>query len=504
MSIPKDPRQLMINLMYIVLTALLALNVSAEILHAFFTMDESLKGSNAVVSSSNAQLLNAINEQSAAYSQFEPYRVKAEEAQSLTKVFVGQVQDLRTLLIDAAGGLDENNLPKRKTDKDITTRLIVNEKRGIALQQSIEGVRSKLLSLIEEEADRAELAEQLPLKIDQPKTEKSWVEQNFFQMPVAAILPLLRKFENDAKISEAVVLNYFLSKMGSAFYKPDAFIPVISANKSYVIKGEEYTGEIVLAAYSTTADNLSVFVDGRPLNVVDGKAVFSERPSSIGRRSHKMRIDLKDPLTEEVKSFEQSFAYQVGTRSATVSADQMNVMYIGVENPISVAVAGVSTESIRVKGRNVRLSPKNNGKSQYIAKPEGIGKAVVIVEAENFPATEFEFRVKRIPDPVLKFANKTGGEVRVAEFKAQQGILAMLEQFDFNAKCNIKGFEIARVPRAGDVMIVKNSGPRFTGDGRRLIDRASRGDTYYFDEIKVRCPGDDHNRRMNGLIFKVK
>lgn len=262
MSIPKEPRQLMINLMYIVLTALLALNVSAEIINAFFTMDDSLKGSNAIVSSSNEQLMKAIGEQSKAYSQFQPFKLKAEEAQVLSNQLVEEVEKLRNLLIEAAGGLGEDQLPKRKTDKDITTRLLLNEGRGIALQQHIEGARAALLNLIEDEAARTEIAAQLPLKIQQPKNEKTWVESNFNQMPVAAILPILRKFENDAKVSEAVVLNYFLSKMGDVFYKPDAFIPVISSNKSYVIKGEPYKGEIVLAAYSTTADNISISVDG--------------------------------------------------------------------------------------------------------------------------------------------------------------------------------------------------------------------------------------------------
>ena len=162
MSIPKEPRQLMINLMYIVLTALLALNVSAEIINAFFTMDDSLKGSNAIVNSSNEQLMKAINEQSEAYSQFQPFKMKAEEAQVLSTKLVEEVGKLRNLLIDAAGGLGKDQLPKRKTDKDITTRLLVNEGRGEALQQQIEGAREDLLNLIEDEDAKKELA----IKVD--------------------------------------------------------------------------------------------------------------------------------------------------------------------------------------------------------------------------------------------------------------------------------------------------------------------------------------------------
>lgn len=504
MSIPKEPRQLLINLMYIVLTALLALNVSAEILHAFFTMDNSLKGSNAIVATSNVQLMNAIEAQSTAYAQLEPFRAKAERAQQLSAAFIQSIDALRESLVEAAGGLDENGEPLRKSDKDITTRILVNEEKGYELQQEIQSTRNALLNLIENDTAKTELAAQLPLKVQQPSGEKDWVELNFFQMPIAAVLPLLRKFQNDAAVSEAVVLNYFLSKMGDTFYKPDAFLPVIAANQSYVIKGEEYQGEIVLAAYSTTADNIAVYVDGQPLKVENGKAIFNERPGSVGTRRHQMRIELKDPLTGDIQRFEESFSYEVGMRSASIAADKMNVMYLGVDNPITAAVAGVPTESIRLNGENVELNAVNRLGGKYLARPKRPGTARIRIEAEGFPARDFEFRVKRIPDPVMKFANKSGGEVKVAEFRAQLGIIPMLEGFDFDARCNVSGFEIARLPRSGDVIVENNQGARFRGAAKRLIDAAERGDTYFFDDIRVKCPGDTYDRKMNGMIFKVK
>ena len=137
MSIPKEPRQLMINLMYIVLTALLALNVSAELLHAFFSIDKSLNESSSLVEKSNKQLTNAINEQAEAYSQFEPFKEKAAKVRKVVADFHTYVGDLKEELVEKAGGIGKDGFPKRKSDKDITTRFLVIEKAGDQLENQI-------------------------------------------------------------------------------------------------------------------------------------------------------------------------------------------------------------------------------------------------------------------------------------------------------------------------------------------------------------------------------
>jgi hypothetical protein len=127
MSIPKEPRQLLINLMYLVLTALLALNVSAEVLHAFFSMDKSLAESNRLMDGSNRKLAEAIGDQASAYTQFEPFRQKATQAQAIASRFFDEVGIMKTTIVEAAGGLGDDGMPKRKADKDVTTRLLVKE-----------------------------------------------------------------------------------------------------------------------------------------------------------------------------------------------------------------------------------------------------------------------------------------------------------------------------------------------------------------------------------------
>ncbi len=504
MSIPKEPRQLLINLMYIVLTALLALNVSAEILQAFFTIDKSLGESNSLMDKSNHNLAKAIGEQANAYTQFEPYRAKAEQAQQIAKNYFDLVGEMKTELLDAAGEIGEDGLPKRKDDKDIPTRLLVNEGRGQTLKNKTLETREQLLGLIDEPEARQRIAESIPLKINEipaNSNKKDWVQFTFQQMPVAAVMPMLTKFQNDVKVAETAILNYFADKLNVTTVKPDKFAPVISSDKNYVIRGEEFKGEIFLAAYSSTADNIQVSVDGRPLTVREGKAIFTDSPASIGAKEHEIAIRLVNPLTGETETFRKRFSYEVGERSVAVSLDNMNVFYVGVENPVSISAAGVPTDQMKVTSTGVQLTKKSSGK--YVVIPQRTGQATITVSGGGLPPATFEYKMKRIPDPVMKLGSLVGGSVPVSHFQAQRGLIPDMGQFDFNAKCEVRGFEVVRI-RKGDAATAANSGGGFGSDARRLIDNAQRGDVFYFDNVKVHCPGEEHDRKMPGLIFTLK
>ncbi len=505
MAISKEPRQLMINLMYIVLTAMLALNVSAEILHAFLSMDRSISESNSVINRSNDRLMRAIDDQADAYTQYEPFREKGAAVRSISTLFSNYIAALKEELIQAAGGLDEAGLPKGIKNKDVTTRLLVEDGKGDELEIEINKAREALLALIEEEETRTQLAESLPLKV-KPIPENSdkttWAQFTFQQMPLAAVLPLLAKLQNDVKVAETAILNHFFNKTNTSDFKPDAFLPVVSANSGYLTVGEEFNAELFLSAYSTTADNISISVDGRPVSVRNGKAVFKHRPGRIGEQTHKMVISFTDPLTGEQKRFTKEFSYEVGERSVTASADKMNVFYVGVDNPLSISAAGVPSAQVVVTAEGANLQKESNG--HYNVKPTKIGNAKIRVSGGGLDPVVFDYRVKKIPDPVILLGSKRGGGMSAAEFRVHPGIRPHLENFDFQATCRIAGFEMARVRKGDDVQIEKNSGGAYAGKVKRLVEQAQRGDTYYFDKIKVRCPGDEIGRTLNGMIFNIR
>lgn len=505
MSIPKEPRQLMINLMYIVLTALLALNVSAEILNAFLTMDKSIVESSEIVGQSNRQMLAAINQQAEAYSQFEPLSVKAEKAVAISEEFYNYVSELKQEIVEKSGGLDEDELPKGIKDKDITTRMLVDEGRGDELEKKIKTLRIDLLALIEDEKIRNQLERSIPLNIKPVPADsdkRTWSAFNFYQMPVAAILPLLSKFQNDAKISETAILNYFLKETDVTMMKPDTYKAVVAADKSYVIKGEELTAEIFLAAYSSTADNISITVDGRSYPVVDGKAIFKTKPGSIGTKDIDVMVNVTNPLDGKVESFSRKFKYEVGERSVTVAADKMNVFYVGVENPVSISAAGIPSNEMIVEATGTSIVKNSNGK--FTAKPTRPGFAKITVSGGGLKPTTFEYRVKPIPTPIPMLGDLKSGGVSIARLKAYTGIRAVLENFDFDAVCHIVDFEMVRLPKLGDPVVVNNTGGDFSQEALRVISNTKHGDIYYFDEIRAKCPGDVVTRKLNGMMFRIK
>jgi gliding motility-associated protein GldM len=506
----------MINLMYLVLTALLALNISAEVMNAFFTINKGINNSNALVENTNTVMLQSIQTQADAYKGNEDYQTYLATAQEVKKVsdeFVAYVENLKAELFEKAGGPSEKDpsKPKREKDKDVTTRYLVGidqaQGEGYNLMSKVADTRKKMLDAVNNDPA---VVSQMSLDLDQDAVEKSgkkdWVLYNFQQMPVAAVFPILTKIQNDAKSSTSTVLNHLLTKMGAEDIKFDAFVPVVSASKGYVIRGEKYEADVFLSAFSTAAgDNTKVFVNGNSLKVEDGKARYETTASSLGTQKYKVKIEVTNPVTKDVTPYEAEFSYEVGERSVTVSADKMNVLYIGVDNPISVSAAGVSTNDLRVSasGGGATITQGANA-SKYIVKvTTPTDDCRVNVSGGGMNDSKL-FRVKRIPDPVARLGNKQDGPMGNGEFKAQPGLIAWLDNFDFDAKCNIQGFKMVRVPKRQDPIEIVNQGGTFGADAKRLTGQAVPGDTYFFNEVKARCPGDNAGRPINSLVFNIR
>lgn len=512
MSIPKEPRQLMINLMYLVLTALLALNVSAEVMNAFFSLDNGLKSSRAIVENNNETLMTNIDKQADAYKNEnnEKYRQNAKEAQKVAADFVAYIDGIRTTLFEKAQGPSKKDptIPKDIRNKDITTRWFVlgqDGQRGVGydIMDKVKETREKLLALADNDPG---VAAALPLDLEKlpPNSDKKdWVDFKFRQMPVAACFPILGKIQSDAKNSASAVLNYCLKKVAGEDIKMDAFEPVISAPKGYVIRGEKYQADVFLSAYSTTANNVSINVAGSSLPVKDGKAHYEVSTNSPGTKKYEVRINVTNPLTKEVKSYTKEFEYEVGERSCSVQLDKMNVFYIGVDNPITVSAAGVSSNDLRVSANGATLT--KTGNSNYIVRVSTPGEATITLQGGGLPPTTFKYRVKRIPDPIpLLGAQKYPSAIPNGTFKAQSGIAAVLENFDFDVKCEVQGYTVAYQKKRADVIEKNNSGAKYNGDVNDMIQRAAPGDVYYFLDIKAKCPGDQAGRKLGDLVFKIR
>lgn len=497
----------MINLMYLVLTALLALNVSAEVMNAFFALDKGLSSSRKIVETNNSALLESIDKAADAYKNpnNEDYKNRAHQVQDISNSFVAYIDDIRKKLFDKAGGPSKKDptIPKDIRNKDITTKMFINDKLGFEIEQKIKETRDQLIKLAD---NTPAMVSSLPLDVEAlPTTSnaKNWPELKFKQMPVSAVFPILGKIQSDAKSSATAVLGYCQKKVNGEDVKFDAFQPAVTAPKGYVISGDKYEADVFLSAYSTQADNISISVDGSNLPIKEGVAHFSTGTSSTGTKTYKVSINVKNPLNNEVKNYSKEFSYEVGQRSCSVQLDKMNVFYIGVDNPITVAAAGVSSNDLKVTASGVNLNP--DGKSHYIVRATTPGEATITLSGGGLPSTNFKYRVKRIPDPVpLLGAQHKGGAMANGTFKAQGGISGVLQGFDFDAKCDIVGFEVTYLPKRQDPITKQNGGARWGGDVQDWINKAKPGDAYFFDDIKTKCPGDQVPRNIGGLAFKIR
>ena len=500
----------MINLMYLVLTALLALNVSAEVMNAFFSLDKGLKNSRGIVEKNNEQVLEGINKQADAYRNpnNEKYRGNAKEVQQIAADFVSYIEGIRTQLFEKGKGPSKSDptIPKDIRNKDITTKMFVNDGLGNEIEAKIKETRAKMLALADN--DKAVEAS-LPLDVE-PLPEntamKSWAEFKFKQMPIAAVFPLLGKMQSDAKSSSTAVLNYCATKVGGTDIKFDAFQPAISAPKGYVIRGEKYAADIFLSAYSTQADNISISVNGNGLPLKEGVAHYETTASGLGAQKYKVNINVKNPLTGENKAYTKEFEYEVGQRSMAIQLDKMNVFYIGVDNPVSISAAGISSNDLKVAASGVNIR-KGDGTGKYIVTATTPTNDASITVSGGGASQKFDFRVKRIPDPAPRLGGNPknkGGTMGNGEFKAQGGISALLENFDFDAKCDVVGFEVTYLPKRQDPITAINSGARWSGQVPDFIQKAKPGDAYFFDEVKCKCPGDAAARNIGGISYKIK
>lgn len=528
MSIPKEPRQLMINIMYLVLTALLALNVSAEIFNAFKIVDKGLVKSNEALAIQNAALPASIKQSAKRDSKLQTYADRTDGVQAASKEATDMFKNLITEMIDQTGNKNgqiddgdyvmkegERKNLKGKKNKDYSTRILFKEGKGEEIKQQLLDLRSKFASFVDE-ADRDSILNVLAIDIDdktwQMKKKKNWSDLMFKQMPVQAVIPLFRKFQNDVKSSEASVLNYLANKVGLVKdAKLDKFNVTASPKKSYIIKGEPYEAEIFLTAFAgeSSKTKLSVSVGGRNLPInSDGKAVYKTVPNSLGEKKYSATITMTNPVTGKTDTYKNDFSYEVGERSVAVSATEMNVFYLGVDNPIEVSAAGVASNKVKVSmsgGGNCTV--KRGPKGTYIVRanrPTKPGQdAIVNVTADGFSAKK-NFRVKAIPTPVAKLSTKRGGSMSTGEFKAQPGVFAVLDNFDFNAKCNVVGYRVVRAPRRKDPIPAVNRGGKYTAEARRVISQAKPGDMYFFENIKCKCPGDIAPRDLGSMTFKIK
>ena len=544
MSIPKEPRQQMINMMYLVLTALLALNVSAEILNAFKLVSDGMHTSNTVMESKNNSIMTSFKKS----NQEDPKKVgalyaDAQKAEKLAQDFVIYVDSLRAEIIEKSGGIhieEGDTLLNGKKDYNTPTHIMIDGKKGDVLEKRIEDLKTQLSSLSSFTPSEIDaIKAQITLSTDYNKKtaknlgKKNWVEYNFDHVPVIAVNTILTKFKGDAINSAGFIIEKLFKKTGEKNYSFDALTAMVNANSSYVLDGQEFRAEVFVSAYSSTLKPevyLGSFKPGiktkddkgsvaaladNPLNgggtkladdkIVNGRGIITATAAGTGERVTTGAIKVPKPGGGfEWYPFETK--YTAAEAAVVVSPDKMNVFYIGVDNPVSISVPGYGSDKISASlTKSGSITPKGSGSYTVKVTAPGETEVVVTAKGDDGKPKSFQpkkFRIKRVPDPIAKVGNSPGGKIPAAQFKVQRGVLAVLENFDFELKFNVVGFEMTYAAKRQDAKVSKGSGPGFTSEMLDQLAKAKPGDTFYLDEIRVQGP-DGATRKLPSIVFQL-
>ncbi|QNN41258.1 type IX secretion system motor protein PorM/GldM [Pedobacter roseus] len=502
-------RQRMINIMYLVLLAMLALNVSDTILDAFKNINDSLDTSKNNVNTSINQLFSAFENSKLKEepARAQPIYDKAKEAQKAADELNNYIESIKKEFTQAGDGIDpETDDLVNRSNQDIAQNIMINQKKADELKKRINATREKLISLLDP-ADRAGVAFSLEAKDPARKRKGNWQETYFGEgTPLTAAMTILTKLQTDTKNAEAEVVKKLFGNMDKAQVNLDQFAAVAVAPTSYVIQGQPYTAEVFLTA-SDSRSTPDITVNGSKLSVKEGKGTYTGGTGSVGQFTWvgTIRVRQTDGQVKEYKTQPQT--YQVAKPSASVSSTKLNVIYAGIPNPFTVSAAGFPLESVHASISGGSMSG-SNGNFTVNVPGSLVGSEVLInVSASNAGKTvslgSQKFRVKGIPTPVAKVGGRAGGDVASVQLKSESEIEADLDDFPFDVKFKIQRYKLTIIKPRSDAVTIAGSGGSFAGAVKGAINSITPGTRVFFEDI-VSVGPDGRQKILPSLAFSVK
>ena len=504
----QTPRQRMIGILYLVLLGLIALNVPDSLLDAFKhitdSLDTSTKNVNTGVETTYRTFEATTLKQQ--YARAKPIYDTAKMASKIAKDLYDYVDQLRTQLVAEGGGVNPTTGDVEARDNlDISPRIMITNKKGGELKQKIIETHDRLIKLLRPK-DRGGVNFSLNA-VDPPPSagiSKSWEDAYFGDgIPLGATITTLAKIQADTKNAENEVVKKILSEAEQAQVNLDQFAAVATAPTSYVLVGQPYTADVFLTAYDSKLSP-NITVGGSPISVDAGKGKYSGSTSTEGLHTWQATISFKDNngILKQYTTPPQT--YMVARPSAVVSPDKMNVLYIGLPNPVSISAPGIAKENLRVSMSGGSISGSGE---HWTATVSTIGEATINVSGELTKGKvsvlgSSLFRVKRIPDPKAQFAGKSGGNTSAANIRAQDRIFAKLDNFEFDAKFNVTRFTILIAKPRQDVIILSATGNELTGAMRSLMNNVTPGTTVEFKDIIAVGP-DGTQRGLDPIVLNA-
>ena len=407
---PETPRQKMIGMMYLVLTAMLALNVSAAILNGYAKVDESLHATIATMQESNIETyakFRVAMEQNP--EKTEEWYNKAMEVKRVSDEFYNYVQTYQDNMVTMIGGNEDKLNAKvsdinKPDDTNVPQQYAIEEGNAVILKEKIAAYSAFLQGVIEEVEPlntELEVTFSTPGGVNTSGDSITWEESIFHEMPICATMVVLSKIQNDIRHCEGKVVQHLLTQTDAGDLRVNKFDVHVIPSASYVLKGEKFTAKVILAAIDST-QTPEYYVNGQKLS---SNGVYEIVANNVGVQTLKGHIAYKNQDGEmQYLPFERE--YTVGEPAATISNTELNIIYRGHPNPFSISVPGVSANLLQVKCAHASVTRENN--SWVIIPPKNSPDKVTIEVYANMNGNLMamgsqEYRVRDLPAPTAYF-----------------------------------------------------------------------------------------------------
>ena len=509
MSLPKEPRQKMINIMYLFLTAMLALNISAEILNAFKTVNRSLENTNTTVNNSTATIMKSLEEKKSEATTAERANIwfpKAEKVVSISKTLYDYIGLLKSKILTLAGGTPGEANPKfDEGNQDIVTKLMINGGEAKKLYAALTKYKTDILGI--DSAIQTEFEKSLNIDLSNPPGRdgkiKEWDIAYFNMVPTVAGLTILSKFQNDIKTAENKVVAYCHTKVGEVKVIFDTYTAIVGQNSNYLMPGQEIEIKAGVGAFSKAAQpNISINNSSVAIGE-EGYALYKGQAGAVGSHSIPVRISFFNQTTGKEDIREVKVDYVVGSANASIALDKMNVLYIGVPNPVTIAASGGGDDKVVASINNGTLTRTGPGK--YIAQVNSINdNTIITVTVDGKVAGTGGFRVRTIPEAQAYVGGKPSGENYPANaFMAQGGVGAGIKNFPFELDYEVQSFTFT-CDTDDDIVAIPNQGAGFSQAVRNAMKQHFQaGRVVTIDDIRVKGP-DGRTNKAPSLVYYIK
>lgn len=501
---PETPRQKMIGMMYLVLTAMLALNVSSEILNGFTLVDNSLHTTIQSAESRNKDLYADFK----SLSDKNPTKVKEWLDRALiVKVNSDELykylEDFKIALVkktdkNAANDSAYVKQIQGKDNLDAPSQYGLKDGNATILKQKIQKFKNFLVVLSANNPAKQKMYSDI-FATNKGKEGKSWEESTFEMMPVSAVVTILTKYQSDVRAAEAEIVQYLKSQTDVADLRVNKLEALIIPDSKYVIRGDRYRARIVLSAVDST-QRPNYYVNGAAL---PASGLYEVGCSSVGPKKIVGKITYKNN-NGDLKTKDFTSDYMVGEPTATMSNEDLNVVYKGIDNKFSISVPGVAAANIRISVDGGNFSQLTPGR--FIIRPhrDDMIKINVFakIDKKDLQMGSGSYRVKFLPDPkAFLQPSESGGKPIRGGFMSPSTLKSSLLIASYGNDELVK----ANFSVTSFTMIARGLTPQ-TVSGSRLssnfVDKLLKGDILMINNIKAVGP-DQRVRDLGSISIQL-